>query len=220
MADQTLAEFLQELQKDGGAVVSASDEIADNNFNEQYWLQDDVYLSQAERLTGVFQGAFEPDRWFNVQKALQIARSTPNGIVRGQMDQHLTTQTLRVEALVEQLKQITLHLIGIPISDPGFLDHLQSALTGMFVGLGGQDGEKYLSWGDETGSSTSYTYNLFFAVQSLRTGAVMAVLPLSFDITASVDRKRLESLTVKDSARFATYVRAVTFMQTLDTAAV
>ena len=33
MAGQTLAEFLQELQKDGGAVVSASDEIADNNFD-------------------------------------------------------------------------------------------------------------------------------------------------------------------------------------------
>ena len=220
MADQTIEELLVSLtEESGGGAVPPSDEIPNNNFKEYFWLQDRKHLTQAEHLTGAFQGAIDPtDLTFNLGRAVQIAQGMPNGTPIRALNQIVVQQSIRIDDLVKHLQQLVRTMLSVGISDPGFLNGLTTQLTGAFVGLGGQEEEKYLFYRSETASSTTYVYNLFFAVQGVQTGGAMGVLPFSLEVTVDRGKKAVEALTLKDWARYQIKATALMYVQGLTAA--
>ncbi|MED3089727.1 type-2Aa cytolytic delta-endotoxin [Bacillus toyonensis] len=188
----------------------------EKNFTEIYQVEPQ-YLAQALRLANAFQGAIDPsDLNFNFERALNIANNIPNSAIVKTMNQNVVQQTVQISVMIDQLKELIRTVLGFAISSPTFWSSVEAAITSTFTNLNTQEDSAWIFWKSESSSNTTYYYNILFSIQNAETGGVMAVLPIAFEISVNLEKKKVLFLTIRDSARYEVRVKAITLAQALD----
>nr|ACF35049.1 Cyt2Aa [Bacillus thuringiensis] len=186
-----------------------------DNFNTVFYVQPQ-YINQALHLANAFQGAIDPlNLNFNFEKALQIANGIPNSAIVKTLNQSVIQQTVEISVMVEQLKKIIQEVLGLVINSTSFWNSVEATIKGTFTNLDTQIDEAWIFWHSLSAHNTSYYYNILFSIQNEDTGAVMAVLPLAFEVSVDVEKQKVLFFTIKDSARYEVKMKALTLVQAL-----
>ncbi|MGW1376173.1 Type-2Aa cytolytic delta-endotoxin [Streptomyces sp. NPDC002446] len=175
-------------------------------------------LEQTRRLADTFQHAIAPatvDHDFGElsRAAEAIPDSSTVKIIRGWGLQETAPVGVMVLSLREAVRQGLTH----PFGNPAFWEKAEAALADAFVGLGEQQGTHLAFHGDAT-DSTSYYYNLLFALQDEETGGFIHAVAFCVDVTVALDGAKARALTFDDIARFTVRLNAVGVRQALRTA--
>jgi len=187
-----------------------------HNFNDIYHVEP-KYLPQALRLTNAFQSAINPDDLkFDYETALEIAKGIPNSGIVKTMNQNVVQEHLQISVMIDQIKELIKTILGLSISSANFWSAVTAAITNTFTNLNTQQNAAWILWERTESSNTSYYYNILFSIQNAETGGVMAVLPISFDISVNVSKERVLFFTIRDSARYEVKIKAITLVQSLD----
>ncbi|MFJ4654462.1 hypothetical protein ACIP5Y_24595 [Nocardia sp. NPDC088792] len=174
------------------------------------------YLNQAASLADVFQGAIHPtDLSFDVEKALQIARDIPQSSVLQAFDQLVFSQITQVSDMVDELTETVRTMSELAIGSPTFWAQVASAITDVFTNLYTQEDAIWIFWRRGASMSTSYDYNVLFAIQNEETGAAMAVLPITFEVSVELPKDEVMFITLNGSAQYEVRIKALTLVQTL-----
>ncbi|MRC19752.1 type-2Aa cytolytic delta-endotoxin [Bacillus thuringiensis] len=186
------------------------------NFSDVYHVQPQ-YLPQALRLTNAFQSAINPDDLkFDFETALAIAKEIPNSGIINTMNQNVVQEHLQISVMIDQIKELVKTILGLSISSVSFWSAVAGAITNTFTNLNTQQDAAWILWEREESSNTSYYYNILFSIQNEETGGVMAVLPISFEISVNVNKESVLFFTIRDSARYEVRIKAITLAQALD----
>jgi len=186
------------------------------NYHEIFQV-DPQHLSQALRLAKSFQGAISPnDLNFNYEKALEIAKDIPNSGVVHTTNHTIIQQFEQLSNIIEQIKESVKTMLGLSVSSPNFWSAVETTITNTFTNLNTQQNEKWISWKNVDSSNTRYYYNILLSIQSAETGGVIAILPISFDISVNVSKEKLLFFTIKDSARYEVKMKGLTLVQILN----
>jgi hypothetical protein len=127
-------------------------------------------------------------------------------------------ETAPVGVMVLSLREVVRQALPAPSANPEFWRKVERALTGVFVGLGGQRGA-HLSSVDGADGGTGYRCHLLFALQDEETGDAVHAVALRLDATIGLDGAAARALTVDDVAPFALRADAVAVRQQLPAAA-
>ncbi len=127
-------------------------------------------------------------------------------------------ETAPVSVMVLSLKEAVRQALPFPSADSAFWDKAERALTGAFVDLGRQEGT-HLSFYREEADSTSYYYNLLFALQDEETQDALYAIAFCVNVTVALGPEQARSLTVENTARYTIRLNAITVRQELPSAA-
>ncbi|OII64290.1 Type-2Aa cytolytic delta-endotoxin [Streptomyces sp. CC77] len=179
---------------------------------------DPTHEQRARDIAARFQHAIAPaavdfDSGGLSRAAAAVPHARTTRIVRGWGLQ----ETAPVGVMVVSLKEAVRQALAEPFANPRFWERVEAALTGAFVGLGGQEGT-HLSFHEETAERTGYSYHVLFALQDEETGDAVHAVALRLDATVGLDGARTRALTVDDTAFFALRVNAVSVTQVPPTA--
>ncbi|GAA4890029.1 Type-2Aa cytolytic delta-endotoxin [Streptomyces coeruleoprunus] len=174
--------------------------------------------SRAQGIESRFQHAIAPATLdFDFGEISRAAAAIPGGstvrIVRGWGLQETAPVGVMVLSLREAVRQALTH----PFGNPRFWEKAERALTDAFVGLGAQRGT-HLTFYGETPQSTSYYYNLLFALQDEETEDHVYAVALCLNATVALDGERVRNLTPEDTAHFTLRVNAIAVRQPLEEA--
>ncbi|MEU9123568.1 Type-2Aa cytolytic delta-endotoxin [Streptomyces sp. NPDC048506] len=177
-------------------------------------------LAQTQDMAGAFQYAIAPatvDHDFGeIRRAAEaVPDSSTVKIIRGWGLQ----ETAPVGVMVLSLREAVRQGLAQPFGNPAFWAKAEAALADVFVGLGDQEGTHLSFHGDAT-DSTSYYYNLLFALQDEETEGFVHALAFCVHVTVALPGNEVRTLTVDDIARCAIRVDAVAVRQAVRTAAV
>ncbi|MFE1770806.1 Type-2Aa cytolytic delta-endotoxin [Streptomyces sp. NPDC059008] len=175
-------------------------------------------LAQTQRMADAFQHAVAPATVdYDFGEIRRAAEAIPDGsivkIIRGWGLQETAPAGVMVLSLRETVRQALTH----PFGNPAFWEKAEAALADTFVGLGEQHGT-HLSFHGDAVDSTSYYYNLLFALQDEETEGFVHVLALCADVTVALDGERARTLALDDVARFTIRLNAVAVRQALRSA--
>lgn len=185
------------------------------NYNEIFQV-DPQHLSQALRLAKSFQGAITPnDLNFNYEKALEIAKDIPNSGIVNTTNRIIIQQFEQLSNIIEQIKESVRTMLGLSVSSSNFWSTVENTITNTFINLNSQQNEKWVSWKNVDSTNTRYYYNILLSIQNAETGGVIAILPISFDISVNVSKEKLLFFTIKDSARYEVKMKGFTLVQIL-----
>ncbi|MEL7119935.1 MAG: cytolytic delta-endotoxin (insecticidal protein) [Bacteroidota bacterium] len=120
-----------------------------------------------------------------------------------------------VSAMVEQLTHLFNDVLDI-VMNPKNLAAVTAAIQDAFVNLAPQEGDAWIFWKKEEAHKTVYQYNILFAVQNLETGLFLYGLPMSFEITADIDKEQVLFIKLKDKVSYKVNVKSlkvITFVE-------
>ncbi|TJZ59067.1 Type-2Aa cytolytic delta-endotoxin [Streptomyces piniterrae] len=172
-------------------------------------------LAQTQRMADTFQHAIAPatvDHDFGeISRAAEaIPDSSTVKIIRGWGLQETAPVGVMVLSLREAVRQGLTH----PFGNPALWEKTEAALADAFVGLGEQEGTHLSFYGDAT-DSTSYYYNLLFALQDEETEGYVHALAFCVNVTVALDGEKTRALTLDDTAWFTIRLNAIAVRQAL-----
>ncbi|KUL35595.1 Type-2Aa cytolytic delta-endotoxin [Streptomyces sp. NRRL F-4489] len=170
-------------------------------------------LEQAEAIAGKFQRAIAPATVdFDFGEISRAAAAIPDSstvkIVRGWGLQ----ETAPVGVMVMSLREAVRQALNEPYANPAFWEKAEAALTEVFLGLGEQEGTHLSFYGDPF-DSTSYYYNLLFALHDEETGDFVYAIALCVNVTLALSPEKARSLTLDDVVRCAIRLNAIAVRQ-------
>ncbi|HDR7689672.1 TPA: hypothetical protein QCX85_005221 [Bacillus toyonensis] len=169
------------------------------------------YIARALTAAQAFQGAIGSDLNFNYDKAIQIANTIPyrdHSNISWHMNRTVIQETLQVSPMISKIKDILGDfLYFINISNAGFWNEVEAAIINTFTNLYTQTNSAWIFWSSSTSTSTSYYYNILFAIPS--TSKSMVVIPIAFDITVRLEKQKVLFITIKDRAEFRVTIKAI-----------
>ncbi|MFJ3160139.1 Type-2Aa cytolytic delta-endotoxin [Streptomyces kanasensis] len=185
-----------------------------------------AHIAQAEALADLFQQAVAghpaatgagSDDGVDFGRISRAAAAVPHaGAVRTVRGWGLR-ETAPVGVMALSLQEVVRQALPAPSTNPEFWRKVERALTGSFVGLGGQSGA-HLSFSGGTEDSTGYTCHLLFVLQDEETGDAVHAVALRLDATVGLDGAAARALAVDDVVPFALRVDAVAVRQQLPAA--
>ncbi|MFD7446445.1 Type-2Aa cytolytic delta-endotoxin [Streptomyces sp. NPDC059909] len=129
-------------------------------------------------------------------------------------------ETTPVSVMVLSLKESVRQALSRPFTNPAFWDKVEHALTRAFTGLDEQDDAPHFAFRQDGGDgSTSYFYNLLFALQDEETEGFLYAMAFCIDVTFALERSKVRSLNVGDTAPYTIRLNAMTVRQDLRSAA-
>ncbi|MGW2634151.1 Type-2Aa cytolytic delta-endotoxin [Streptomyces chattanoogensis] len=172
-------------------------------------------LEQAQGMADTFQHAIAPATVdFDFGELSRAASGIPDGstvkIIRGWGLQETAPAGVMALSLREAVRQALTH----PFGNPAFWEKAEAALADAFVGLGEQEG-KHLSFHGDADDTTSYYYNLLFALQDEETEGFVYAVALCVDVTVALDAEKARALALEDVAQFAIRLNAIAVRQGL-----
>ncbi|MBW1596314.1 Type-2Aa cytolytic delta-endotoxin [Streptomyces sp. JJ38] len=175
---------------------------------------DPVNTDRAQGIADTFQHAIAPatvnfDFGEISRAASRIRGGSTVKIVRGWG----LRETAPVSVMVLSLREAVRQALTEPFTNARFWERTEKALTGAFVGLGGQEGT-HLSFYEDTPGRTSYYYNLLLTLQDEETGDDVYAVALCVDVTVGLDGAKARALTAEDTAEFAIRLNAIALRQT------
>ncbi|WP_336317969.1 Type-2Aa cytolytic delta-endotoxin [Streptomyces lavendofoliae] len=176
------------------------------------------FMGPARDIEARFQHAIAPATVdFDFGEISRAASAIPDSstvkIVRGWGLQ----ETAPVSVMVLSLQEAVRQALPQPFANPAFWERTGRALTDAFVGLYDQSGT-HLSFYREAPESTSYYYNLLFALQDEETGDRLYAVAFCADVTVALGPDAVRALTVEDTAPYAIRVNAITVRRTAPSA--
>ncbi|PEE39057.1 hypothetical protein CN271_18920 [Bacillus cereus] len=170
------------------------------------------YINQALAASHAFQGAIDSNLHFNYERAYQIGVNMPGRDYDPSMwgiNQPVIQETLQVSTMINQLKSsLNRFLYFIDISNELFWNEVESAIVNTFTNLYTQQNSAWIFYHSSTSTSTSYYYNIMFALQdsNYRT---MIVIPIAFDITVRLEKQKVLFITLKDRAEYRVTLKSI-----------
>ncbi|MFI9048445.1 Type-2Aa cytolytic delta-endotoxin [Streptomyces sp. NPDC053427] len=176
-------------------------------------------LEQTQGIADAFQHAIAPATVdFDFGEISRAASAVPDSstvkIVRGWGLQETAPTGVMVLSLREAVRQALTH----PFGNPVFWEKTEAALTGAFIGLGEQEGT-HLSFHGDAADSTSYYYNLLFALQDEETEDSVYAIAFCTNISVALDAAKARLLTLEDVAHYSIRLNALALRQQLRPAA-
>ncbi|MFJ9413580.1 MULTISPECIES: Type-2Aa cytolytic delta-endotoxin [unclassified Streptomyces] len=176
-------------------------------------------LEQAQGIADTFQHAIAPATVdYDFGEISGAASAVPDSstvkIIRGWGLQETAPTGVMVLSLKEAVRQALTH----PFGNPAFWEKTEAALTDAFTGLGEQEGT-HLSFYGDSADSTSYYYNLLFALQDEETEDHVYAVAFCANITVALDAAKARMLTLDDVAQYTIRLNAIALRQKLRPAA-
>lgn len=176
-------------------------------------------LAQTQRIADAFQHAIAPATVeYDFGEISRAAGAIPDSstvkIIRGWGLQETAPVGVMVLSLREAVRQGLTH----PFGNPAFWEKVETALADAFVGLGEQEGTHLSFHADadaDADDSTSYYYNVLFALQDEETEGFVHAVAFCVHVTVALDGEQARTLTLDDIARFAIRLNAVGVRQAL-----
>ncbi|MFG2138351.1 Type-2Aa cytolytic delta-endotoxin [Streptomyces sp. NPDC048650] len=180
---------------------------------------DTAALEQTQDMAEKFQHAIAPatvDHDFGEisRAAGAVPDSSTVKIIRGWGLQETAPVGVMALSLREAVRQALTH----PFTNPVFWEKAETALADAFVGLGEQEGT-HLSFYGDAAESTSYYYNLLFALQDEETAGFLYAVALCVDVTIALAPEKARVLTLDDVVHCAIRLNAISVRQGLRPAA-
>lgn len=123
-------------------------------------------------------------------------------------------ETAPVGVMALSLRETVRQGLGQSFGNPAFWEKAEAALADAFVGLGEQAGT-HVRFHPDASDSTSYSYDLLFALQDEETAGFVHAVALCADVTVALAAEKARSLTLDDTARFAIRLNALGVRQAL-----
>ncbi|QHC22649.1 Type-2Aa cytolytic delta-endotoxin [Streptomyces sp. GS7] len=176
-------------------------------------------LERARRIADAFQHAIAPATVdFDFGEISRAASAIPGGstvrIVRGWGLQETAPVGVMVLSLREAVRQALTH----PFGNPVFWDKVEAALADAFLGLDAQEGT-HLSFHGDAADSTSYYYNVLFALQDEETEGYVHAVACCVDVTLALAADEVGELALDDVVRCGIRLNAIAVRQGLAGAA-
>ncbi|MFF0627168.1 Type-2Aa cytolytic delta-endotoxin [Streptomyces sp. NPDC004296] len=176
-------------------------------------------LEQTQAIADTFQYAIAPATVdFDFGEISRAASAIPDSstvkIVRGWGLQ----ETAPVGVMVMSLREAVRQALSERFGNPAFWERAEAALTDVFVGLGGQKGPHLSFYGDSP-DTTSYYYDLLFALQDEETEGYVYALAFCVNVTIALSADQAGALTMDDVAQCAIRLNAMAIRQPVYAAA-
>ncbi|PZT71244.1 Type-2Aa cytolytic delta-endotoxin [Streptomyces sp. SW4] len=177
---------------------------------------DEAHHAQAEALGRAFQEAIAPATVdFDFTHIREAAARLPGSdivkVVRGWRLQ----EEAPLFVLVLSLKEAVRQALPPEAAEASFWDTVEGDLERAFTGLAAQEGEPGLVYRDEQPDRTRYYRDLFFALQDEQAGPYLYAIAFCTDVTVGLDKERLGTLGLTDTAPFTVQLDAIVVRQEL-----
>lgn len=175
---------------------------------------DPEYQFAALELAQLFQDAINPDTlYFDFNKAIGLVKQDKNLAITGTLNQTISKNSAEVSVVIDELAKLLTNL-GIKLT-PERMGSYSQTISQAFTNLQEKKDSAFIFWNKTTAKSTTYTYNIFFAIQNSKTGRLMAGLPVGLTITVDVEKQKVLFITVKDKHSYNVNVKAIQVVKKL-----
>lgn len=175
---------------------------------------DPQYQFMALELAQLFQDAINPDTlYFDFNKAIGLVKQDKSLAITGTLNQTISKNSAQVSVVIDELARLLANL-GVKLT-PERLGSYAETITQAFTNLEERKDNAFIFWNKTTAHSTTYTYNIFFAIQNSKTGRLMAGLPVGLTITVDVEKKKVLGITTKDKHSYNVNVKAIQVVKKL-----
>lgn len=186
-------------------------------FEEIFAVTDLQAARQAFEMARTFQGAVEQHGHFSLDRATEIARKQPQMRIVQPLDQTLTQHHDRVSEMVNPVVDVLNNLLGMAIP-PKQYEQLRASITYAFVNLNGQRTDGWIFYEKETSWSTTYQYNIMYAIQNQATGEFVYGIPMGMTIQVNREYERVLFITLKDEVSYSVRIEALKVLEPLHSA--
>ncbi|SDY52413.1 hypothetical protein [Thermoactinomyces sp. DSM 45892] len=183
--------------------------IGINDSSNQYstiYGVDPSRINEAIALASAFSGALDPQTLqFDLNKATQIAQNE-NLWVIGEVDQTIISQTIQIDNMVNQIMQLLSQLLNASFPEGEITNQLTIAMTNVFTNLNLQESSDWIFWKKEDAYSTTYLYNILFAIESR---GCISCIPMGFEISVDIEKEKVLFITIKDKHTYSVRLTAI-----------
>jgi hypothetical protein len=184
-------------------------------FNEIFAIENLRAAKQAFEMVKFFQIAMENDGHFSLKKAIKIVNRNPNITVINSTDQTLYQNHNRVEEMVNRVIQVLNCFLDMAVPQKQ-QEQLYTAISYAFISLNLQTTDGWIFYRKESGHSTTYRYNIFFAVQNASIGGFVYGVPMGMTIKVDQEYERVLFITLKDEVSYSVHIEALKVMEPLE----
>ncbi|MCX4027073.1 cytolytic delta-endotoxin [Endozoicomonas sp. SM1973] len=170
---------------------------------------DSKYISQAVKMTRVFQNALSPSLELNIAEATTAAKNAGLTIEQ-QIQTHFSNDN--PGSTIHQVSNQVNAVLGGSIPD-SLKQKILDSISAGFANLHRHSDSAWIFWSKETGNSTSYYYNIIFATQQ---GSKLVAIPLVMFICASVSKEKILFITISSSASYSVDMDGLKVSQSLE----
>ncbi|SFX51285.1 toxin [Thermoactinomyces sp. DSM 45891] len=197
-------------------ILGAIPIIGRNDSSYQYnyiYALDASLIEEAASLAAGFNGAINPlTLQFDLNKAIQIANDQ-HMTTQAQLDKTVISQTIQVDNMVGKIMQAISQELNATFPEGQIANQLTLAMTNVFTNLNMQDSSAWIFWKDEGAHSTTYLYNMLFAIQSGDIPDCIGCFPMGFEISVDIEKEKVLFITIKDEHTYSVRVTAIKAIQ-------
>lgn len=186
-------------------------------FEEIFAVTDLHAARQAFEMARLFQGAVERNGHFSLSHARELARQQPQMHIVQSLDQTLTQHHDRVSEMINRVVAVLNNLLGMALP-PKQYEQLRASITYAFVNLNGQRTDGWIFYEKETSWSTTYQYNIMYAVQNESSGEFVYGIPMGMTIQVNRAYERVLFITLKDEVSYSVRIEALKVLEPLKSA--
>lgn len=186
-------------------------------FEEIFAVTDLRAARQAFEMARLFQGAVERNGHFSLSHARELARQQPQMHIVQSLDQTLTQHHDRVSEMINRVVAVLNNLLGMALP-PKQYEQLRASITYAFVNLNGQRTDGWIFYEKETSWSTTYQYNIMYAVQNESSGEFVYGIPMGMTIQVNRAYERVLFITLKDEVSYSVRIEALKVLEPLKSA--
>ncbi|WKV52719.1 cytolytic delta-endotoxin [Dickeya fangzhongdai] len=169
---------------------------------------DAKYIPQSLAISRVFQNALTSSLNFDTPKAIAVANAA--GLTIEQLiDFHIASDS--PEKTIAQVSDHIDSVIGGSLSASLKNQIIDTIKTG-FLNLHRNSESAWIFWSKESGSSTSYSYNLLFAIQQ---NQKLIAIPLGMLVNVDVSEEKVLFITISSHAYYAVNLDGLKVSQAL-----
>ncbi|MEV5318173.1 Type-2Aa cytolytic delta-endotoxin [Streptomyces sp. NPDC052687] len=177
---------------------------------------DEAHLAQARALDRAFQEAIAPA---TVDYDFAHIRDAAAALPDSEIVRTVRGWGLREEApmlvMALSLKEAVRQALPREAAEAAFWDTVERHLMDAFTGLAEQEGAPGLAYYAEESDRTGYYRDLFFALQDEVAGDHLYAVAFCADVTVGLDKTRVGTLGLTDTAPFAVRLNAIVVRQKL-----
>lgn len=186
-------------------------------FEEIFAITDLQAARQGFEMARVFQGAVENNGHFSLSRAIQVAQQQPQMQIVTPLDQTLSQNHDRVSEMINRVVGVMSNFLDMAIP-PKQYEQLVASITYAFVNLNGQRTDGWIFYEKESKWSTTYQYNIMYAVQNPSTGAFVYGIPMGMTIKVNREYERVLFITIKDEVSYTVRIEALKVLEPLRSA--
>ncbi len=176
----------------------------------------EAHLSQAEALGRAFQEAIAPATVnYDFGHIRDAAAALPDSDIVKMVRGWGLKEEAPILVMALSLKEAVRQALPPEAAKASFWDTVERGLVDAFTDLAAQEGEPGLAYYEQGPDRTSYYRDLFFALQDEEAGAHLYGVAFCTDVTVGLDKARVGTLSLTDTAPFAVRLNAIVVRQKL-----